>query len=150
MSKTKLAIPNGAWVVVADGKRALLLQNDGDEVYPNLRTDHVIEHENPPTHEQGTDRPGRYSDTPDSHRSAFQETDWHRLEEEKFLARLADVLKQGVSAGHYKKIVLVAPPAALGALRKVLDRQVSDHIIAEIGKDLTKQPVFEIERALTA
>jgi len=35
-------------------------------------------------------------------------------------------------------------------LRKVLDRQVSDNIIAEIGKDLTKQPVFEIERALTA
>ncbi|HUF45977.1 MAG TPA: host attachment protein [Aestuariivirgaceae bacterium] len=42
-----------------------------------------------------------------------------------------------------------APPAALGVLRKVLDRQVSGHIIAEIGKDLTNWPVSEIEQALT-
>jgi protein required for attachment to host cells len=149
MTKSKIAIPHGAWIIVADGKRALLLQNDGDEVFPNLRTDRVLEHENPPTHEQGTDRPGRYSATPDSHRSALQETDWHRLEEDKFLARLADLLKQGVHAGNFEKIVLVAPPTALGALRKVLDRQVLDHVIAEVGKDLTKQPVFDIEQALT-
>jgi protein required for attachment to host cells len=149
MTKTKTAIPHGAWVVIADGQKALFLHNDGDEVYPNLRTDRVVEHENPLTREQGTDRPGRYSDTPDSHRSALEETDWHQLEEEKFLAHLADLLKQGVSRGKYDKIVLVAPPAALGVLRKVLDRQVSGHIIAEIGKDLTNRPVSEIEQALT-
>lgn len=149
MTRSKIKIPHDAWIVVADGERALLLQNDGDDVYPNLRTDRVIEHENPPTHDQGTDRPGRYSDTPDSHRSAFQETDWHRLEEDKFLARLADLLKQGVQAGKFDKIVLVAPPTALGSLRKVLDRQVLDRVIAEVGKDLTNQPVADIEQALT-
>jgi len=149
MTKTKITLPRGAWIVVADGQRALFLHNDGDEVYPNLRTAQVIAHENPPTHEQGADRPGRYADTPDAHRSAYEETDWHRIEEEKFLGRVADLLKEGVNAGRYEKIVLVAPPAALGVLRKALDRQVSGHIIAEVGKDLTKQPVSDIELALT-
>jgi protein required for attachment to host cells len=149
MSKTKITLPHATWVVVADGQRALFLHNDGDEVYPNLRTDRVLQHENPLTHEQGTDRPGRYHDTPDSHRSAFEETDWHRLEEEKFLGRVAGLLKEGVHRGQYQKIVLVAPPAALGVLRKALDRQVTDHIIAEVGKDLTKLPVSDIEQALT-
>ena len=149
MTKTKIAIPNGACIVVADGKRALFLHNDGDEIYPTLRTARVLEQENPATHEQGTDRPGRHADTAEGHRSAFAETDWHRLEEERFLGRVAELLKEGVNAGRYDKIVLVAPPAALGVLRKALDRQVSSRIIAEVGKDFTNQPVPDIEQALT-
>ena len=53
-----MEIPAGAWILVADGKKALLLRNDGEELYPNL---HVIKksvQENPATHVQGTDRPG--------------------------------------------------------------------------------------------
>ena len=46
------------------------------------------------------------------------------------------------------RLLKVAPPAALGVLRKALDRQVANHVIAEIGKDLTNQPVPDIERAL--
>ena len=149
MTKTKLNIPHGACIVVADGQRALFLHNDGDEVYPNLRTARVVEHENPPTREQGTDRPGRYSDTAEAHRSAYAETDWHQLEEERFLGRVAVLLKEGVQAGKYERIVLVAPPAALGILRKALDQQVAGHVIAEVGKDLTNQPVPDIEQALT-
>lgn len=149
MTKSKITLPQGAWVIVADGQRALFLRNDGDELYPNLRTDKVLEHENPPTREQGTDRPGRWADTGESHRSAFTETDWHKLEEERFLGGLADLLKEGVHSGRYGKIVLVAPPEALGILRKALDRQVSEHIIAEVGKDLTRQPVPDIEKALS-
>lgn len=149
MTNTKITVPHGAWIIVADGRRALFLHNDGDAVFPNLRTARVLEHENPPTHEQGSDRPGRYSETPGAHRSAFEATDWHRLEEEKFLHRVAELLKRGVQAGQYEKIVLLAPPAALGVLRKALDRQVLDNVVAEVGKDLVNQPVFDIEQALT-
>ena len=149
MAKSKITIPSGTWIVVADGRRALFLRNDGDETYPNLHTERVFDHENPRTREQGTDRPGRYADTPQAHRSALEETDWHQQEEQRFLGRVADLLKEGVYAGTYKKIVLVAPPAALGVLRKALDRQVLDHVIAEIAKDLTNQPVPDIEQALT-
>jgi hypothetical protein len=55
----KLAIPHDALVFVGDGRKALFLRNAGDEKFPNLKTERVFAEENPPTHEQGTDRPGR-------------------------------------------------------------------------------------------
>ena len=53
-----LKIPHNAFVFVGDGRKALFLRNDGDAKFPNLRIEKVFENENPPTHEQGTDRPG--------------------------------------------------------------------------------------------
>jgi protein required for attachment to host cells len=147
---TKIAFPNGAWVVVADGRRALILQNAGDEKFANLQTVRVIEHENPPTREQGADRPGRYADTAEGHKSAFENTDWHDIEEERFLKQLAAHLKACVQKGECDKLILVAPPSALGVLRKALDAQVARNVLAELPKDLTNRPVYEIERALTS
>jgi protein required for attachment to host cells len=46
--------------------------------------------------------------------------------------------------------VVVAPPKTLAELRNVFHADVRARIIPEINKDLTKQPVGEIERHLTA
>ena len=35
----KLGIPHNAMVFVGDGRKALFLRNDGDEKFPNLRTE---------------------------------------------------------------------------------------------------------------
>ena len=42
------------------------------------------ERDNPPTREQGTDRPGRSSASVGVARSAMEETDWHDIAEERF------------------------------------------------------------------
>ena len=52
-------IPHSSLVFVGDGRKALFLRNEGDEKFPNLKTERVFVDDNPPTHEQGTDRPGR-------------------------------------------------------------------------------------------
>ena len=52
-------ISHGEWVLVCDGTKALVLENVGDEKFPNLKTKEVFEQEDPKTHEQGTDAPGR-------------------------------------------------------------------------------------------
>jgi protein required for attachment to host cells len=44
---------------------------------------------------------------------------------------------------------VVAPPAMLGNLRKMIKPEVRNKIIAEIDKDLTKHSVYEIEKHLT-
>ena len=78
---TKLKIPHGAFVFVGDGRKALFLRNDGDEKFPNLKTESVFEDDNPLTHEQGSERPGRVSKALDSaQRSAVESTDWHHIE----------------------------------------------------------------------
>jgi protein required for attachment to host cells len=35
----KLAIPHGAVIFVGDGRKALFLRNDGDQKFPNLKTE---------------------------------------------------------------------------------------------------------------
>jgi len=92
---TKLAIPHDAFVFVGDGRKALFLRNDGDEKFPNLVTERVIvDDENPPTHEQGTDRPGRgFASAHASRHSAMETTDWHEIEEHRFAQRVSAALE---------------------------------------------------------
>ena len=40
---TSIQIPANAWVLVGDGEKALVLQNEGDATYPNLRKLRVFE-----------------------------------------------------------------------------------------------------------
>ena len=85
-------LKHGIWVVVADGEKALFLRNEGDATYPNLEVVREVREENPPTREQGTDRPGRFNDGPSAHKSAVADTDWHRVEKERFADEIADRL----------------------------------------------------------
>ena len=55
----KVKIRQGDWVVVCDGKKALVLENVGDEKLLNLKTREVYEQPDLKTHELGTDAPGR-------------------------------------------------------------------------------------------
>ena len=104
------------------------------------------EQENPPTREQAANRPGRMSDGPSGHRSAFDDTDWHELEKERFAKDLADILYKLAHKGRFERIVLVAPPAVLGDLRDDLHKEVRNKVVGEIPKTLTNHPIDEIEK----
>lgn len=148
MSQIKLK--HGLWVVVADGEKALFLKNEGDTEYPNLTVVRELHEENPPTREQGSDRPGRFSDGPSVHRSAVADTDWHRIEKERFADEIADRLYRLAHRGDFDRLVLVAPPLVLGEMRKKLHKEVEDRIDGEVAKTLTNHPVSEIEKILMA
>jgi len=80
----RFAIPHDALVFVGDGQRALFLRNAGDSTLPNLTTERVLTDANLPTHEQGTDRPGRvFKRAGTNMRSGVETTDWHELEKER-------------------------------------------------------------------
>ncbi len=147
----KLAIPHGAFVFVGDGRKALFLRNAGDEKFPNLVTERVFADENPPTHEQGTDRPGRaFSGAHATSRSAVEATDWHHIEEHRFTQRVSATLETLVRERGAPALVIVAPPRTLADLRLVLHPDVKARIVGEIDKDLTKHPVWEIEQHILA
>ena len=50
-----IKLGDGDWVVVCDGRKAMILENMGDAQSPNLRKKETYEHPDPPTHELGTD-----------------------------------------------------------------------------------------------
>src|ERR1700730_254767 len=55
----KLRVLPHEWVVVCDGRKALILENLGDEKFPNLRCREEHDHPDPPTRELGTAPPGK-------------------------------------------------------------------------------------------
>lgn len=137
------------WVVIADGEKALFLENSGTPDRPSLSVFNAFGQPNPRTAEQGVDRPGRLSDgSGNAHRSAVQETDWHRLAKHEFAHEVAGLLDRSAREDRFEQLVLVAPPVVLGELRKSLSKPVTDRIIAEESKDLTRHPVAEIEKML--
>ncbi len=155
-------IPHGACVLVADGRKLLFFRNEGDGEYPNLHVETKRVDDNPASRDQGTDRPGRGFTAAGSppgeggsmlgaaHRSAYSETDWHQLEEDRFAAEAADLLKTKALANDFETLIVVAPPKALGELRKHYHKEVEALIAGELAKDLTNMPVPEIEKALQA
>lgn len=146
---TEITIPHNAWILVGDGEKAIILRNEGDADYPNLIVERLFEHENPPTREQGTDKPGRYNDGPSAQRSAMENADWHAIEKTRFAKEISGRLYKLAHAGRFEKLVIVAPPHTLGDLRQNLHDEVRSRVIAEVDKTLTQHPVHEIEKVLT-
>lgn len=145
---TGVSIDHNAWVMVGDGEKALFFRNEGDATYPNLAVVDVLENHNPKTSEQGADRPGRAFASTGTHRSAMQETNWHKLEKHRFAKEIADTLYAAAHRGQYSKLVIAAPPMIMGDLRKAFHKEVSDKVVAEVSKDLTNMPAYEIEKIL--
>ena len=147
---SKINLPHDAIVFIGDGSKVLFLRNAGDEKFPYLKTEQVFLDHNPPTHEQGTDRPGRSHSSVGPGRSAVEPTDWHELEKHHFATKVGEALEKLVRERQVKAIVVAAPPRTLADLRRIFHNDVKGRIIAEIDKDFTKYPVDEIEKRLLA
>ena len=144
-----MRIDHDAMVLVADGRKLLFFRNKGDGDYPNLEAETVRLHDNPRHVDQASDTAGQSSNT-GAASGTMGETNYHELEEQRFAAEAADLLKRRALANEYEKLIIVAPPAALGEMRKHLHKEVQDRLVGEIAKDLTNHPVPEIEKLIAA
>ncbi|MCP3463375.1 host attachment protein [Bradyrhizobium sp. CCGUVB23] len=142
-------IPHRAVVFVGDGRKALFFRNEGDEKFPNLKMEAVFEDQNPAAHDQGSDRPGRVSKALHSgQRSSVEMTDWHELEERRFVKQVAAAAERIVRGEKSTALIIVAPSRTLSALRSEFHPDVKRRIVAELAKDLTRHPVGDIEKHL--
>jgi protein required for attachment to host cells len=140
----------------------LFFRNEGDGEFPNLEVERKRVDHNPYDRDQGSDAAGRTFSSAGSprdgsavstgahNRSAYQETDFHQLEEDRFAAEAAEMLKQRALRNEFDSLVVVAPPKTLGELRKHYHKEVEKRLAAEVPKDLTNMPIEEIERILQA
>lgn len=147
---TKLHVHNGAWVLVCDGRKALVLRNEGDAELLNLRRAAVRAQENPATRDQGTDAPGK-THAPNGIRSgSLGETDWHTIEEQRFADTIATEINGAVRTHDCKELIVVAPPKTLAELRDHWSTDTRAAIAAELPKDLTHHTIPAIEKLLQA
>lgn len=147
---TKMKIGTGEWVVVCDGRKALILENIGDRMFPNLHTREVHEQPDPATHAQGSAAPGRVYQSTGNARSSIEQTDWHDEAERAFLKTLAERLDSAIKNGEIAALTMVASPRALGMIRSEYSAAVRKALHGELAKDLVRMPVHEIEKQLLA
>ncbi len=152
-----MQVPHHGCVLVADGRKMLFFRNEGDNEFLSLEVERKRIEPNPKDSDQGTDRPGRtfsgskgagVGSAASNARSAYEESDFHQLEEDRFAADAAEMLKERALRNEYDSLIVVAPPSTLGELRRHYHKEVEKRLTGEIAKDLTNMPVEEIERIL--
>lgn len=141
--------PVRTWVLIADGGHAKVLESKrpGSELVPI--DDMIISVELPANRDIGTDRPGRSFESHGRGRHAMESpTDPHRALKRGFARKLGKALQTKLVENRFDRLVLVAPPPALGDLRAVLPKSVRAKIVAELAQDLVKTPHDQLPRHL--
>lgn len=144
-------LPHNALVLVADGRKMLLLRNHGDAARIDLRTEAHEERTDAKDSELKTDLAGQ-SPAPGNTGlggGTMGETDYHQQDENRFAADAAERVKAMALAGEFDALTVIAAPKTLGELRKHWHKEVERRILDEIAKDMTGRPLPDIEALLT-
>ena len=106
-----------------------------------------------------SDRPGRKSDHAPiqagrrgatAHHGVGSDRKPRRHEAALFAQKITDEVAAAQRADQFDRLVLVAPPAFLGLLRKALPAALREAISAEVAKDLVHEPPSAVQAYLPA
>ncbi len=137
------------WVLVADGARGRILKRDSPATGLKAWPEGEFSHEVHRTRELGADRPGRvYERANAAHHAIEPHADWSRQEKQQFARLLAEFLEKGAQRDAFDRLILVAPPRALGDLRASLGRHARERLAGELAHDLTELSPPDIEARL--
>ena len=143
-----MPLPHNALVLVADGRKTLFFRNHGDEEQIDLRTE---------AHDERLDRKDREIDptlrdwcskarataarpTRRPTSSSRKRTAGSRTPPTNSSARAL--------ANDFDALAIVAPPKALGVLRKELHKEVERRIVCTVNKEMSGRPIPDIEALL--
>jgi protein required for attachment to host cells len=138
------ALSTGTHIIVGDGKKALILVNDGTAFAPSLTVETVLHQNDPPNAALGSERPSRVFASLGPRSGSAEPVDWHQLAEDRFAHEIIKGLVELAKREKLKRLVLVAPPRTLAELRRAMPDEFVGLIVAECHKDLTKHPVKDI------
>jgi protein required for attachment to host cells len=149
-----MPIPNRALVLVVDGRKMLFFRNQGDENQIDLRTEAHEEREDASfDRELKRDAPGTAaggSSGGQAQRPAMEETDFKQQDEDNWVKEAAEELKKRVLRNDFDHLCIIAPPKALGVLRKALHKEVEKRVVCTINKEMSGRPVPDIEALIVS
>jgi protein required for attachment to host cells len=141
-----MPLPHNALVLVADGRKMLFFRNQGDENQIDLRTEaHDARRYQRKDREIKTDAPGTVKQSFGYGRSTYEEPDFQQQEEDRWIKDAADELRARVMRGDFEALAIVAPPKALGVLKKCLHKEVERRIVCTVNKEMSGRPIPDIE-----
>ena len=143
-----MPLANNALVLVADGRKMLFFRNHGDENQIDLRTEAHDERQDRKDREIKSDAPGTVKQSAGYGRSTYEEPDFQQQEEDRWIKDAADELKTRVLRNDFDALAIVAPPKALGILKKCLHKEVERRLVCTVNKEMSGRPVPDIEALL--
>jgi protein required for attachment to host cells len=133
------------WVLIADARRARVFETRGKGTGLTAVQGMALDADLLPSHELGTDRPGRTFESVGSARHALENpSDLHREQKRKFAQLIARAVHERHAAKSFDRLVVAAPAVTMGDLRSALSDEVRAVTAAELVADLTKTPVAEL------
>jgi protein required for attachment to host cells len=143
-----MAIPHGALVLVADGKKMLWLRNHGDSELIDLRTESHGERPDPMDREIKTDAPGTQAQRWGDARPAMDEANFHQQGEDRWIRDAAEEVNRRALKNDFDALAVVVPPKALGQFRKKLHKEAERRLVLTVNKEMTDRPIADIEELL--
>lgn len=141
--------PTRTWILIADGAQARIARNDGPGRGVTLAHEETFHGRNEAGRDIMADRPGRTFDSAGEGRHAKEpHSDPREVEKRRFLREMVTLLDEAAKRDSFDRLVLVAPPKALGLLRNELSETLRKRLDGELDKDLTQVPVHELARHL--
>lgn len=130
-------------MLVADGARARLFRYEAGRLEPAADADFVGSRLR--SRDIDADKPGRSFDSVGHHRHALApSTDAHRNAEVVFAREVAEWLDEEIGHGKFDHIIVVAPPRALGDLRRAFSKEISARVVGSVKKELTTLSAAEV------
>ena len=140
-----MPLPHNALVLVADGRKMLFFRNRGDENQIDLRTESHDARQDRKERYFRTDAPGTVKQSFGFGHSTYEETDFQQQEEDRWIKDAAEELKKRALRNDFDALAVVAPPKALGVLKKCLHTEVEKRIVCTVNKEMSGRPIPDIE-----
>jgi protein required for attachment to host cells len=150
MKEKPMPLANNALVLVTDGRKTLFFRNQGDQNQIDLRTEAFDEREDLSNSEIKSDAAGSNAQSGGFGRPAYEETDFHQLEEDRWAQGAAEEVNRRVLKNDFDHLAIVAPPKTLGLIRKKLHKEAERRLVCEIPKEMTGRTIPDIEALIVS
>ena len=138
------------WIVVCDASRArfFMTRADREEWVKFEEFDHPASRMK--SIDLVSDRPGRQLQSQGHVKKAGMapRTDPHDVEEMRFAHYIAETLDSAHAQNAFERLVIVAPPAFLGQLRRAMSPKLQKSIYATLDKDYTHLDTDELHERI--
>ena len=137
------------WVLVADASRARIFQAKSPR--GSLHEIETLLHPQSRLHTRDltSDLPGRSFDSHGQGRHSMEmDVSPKQHEALTFVKQISDRLDSAKESGEFEHLILIAPPALLGLLRKQLSAVIMQHVVHQLDKNIVRLDGDEIRQHL--
>ncbi|MFC2952284.1 host attachment protein [Marinicaulis aureus] len=127
------------WFLIVDSAKSRIFESSGPHGTWSKLEEAADDDARKPSRDLGRDRPTRGRTIGTGAPFAVTGASEHDKAAEEFLADCARDLAEAEKKGRFDQLVVAAPPAALGVLRKKLSAETTAKLIGVYDKDLTNE-----------